>query len=131
MVRTILQKMYDSEINILIGWMWDGGIEYQIGANFYNNGDGEEVKNTGTDKIEEAIIVIADDVAAKFPNSLFCKWWSSTKARDQDGFNCVVAPVIKWLNDKSHPHAHIIIDSTKAELSEGICAVTTEEYIKG
>jgi hypothetical protein len=26
-----LQKIYDSEINIEIGWVWDGGIEVRIG----------------------------------------------------------------------------------------------------
>jgi DNA-directed RNA polymerase subunit RPC12/RpoP len=26
-----LQKIYDSEINIEIGWLWDGGIEVRLG----------------------------------------------------------------------------------------------------
>ena len=26
-----LQKIYDSEINIRIGWVWDGGIEVRLG----------------------------------------------------------------------------------------------------
>ena len=26
-----LQKIYDSEINIRIGWLWDGGIEIRLG----------------------------------------------------------------------------------------------------
>src|ERR1700709_1724712 len=26
-----LQKMYDSEINLRIGWLWDGGIEVRLG----------------------------------------------------------------------------------------------------
>jgi len=26
-----LQKIYDSEINIRIGWLWDGGIEVRLG----------------------------------------------------------------------------------------------------
>jgi hypothetical protein len=26
-----LQKIYDSEINIEIGWFWDGGIEVRLG----------------------------------------------------------------------------------------------------
>lgn len=28
---TELQKIYDSEINIRIGWVWDGGIEVRLG----------------------------------------------------------------------------------------------------
>jgi hypothetical protein len=26
-----LQKIYDSEINVEIGWFWDGGIEVRLG----------------------------------------------------------------------------------------------------
>jgi hypothetical protein len=26
-----LQKIYDSEINLEIGWFWDGGIEVRLG----------------------------------------------------------------------------------------------------
>ena len=26
-----LQKIYDGEINIRIGWLWDGGIEIRLG----------------------------------------------------------------------------------------------------
>jgi hypothetical protein len=26
-----LQKIYDSEINVRIGWFWDGGIEIRLG----------------------------------------------------------------------------------------------------
>jgi hypothetical protein len=26
-----LQKLYDSEINVEIGWMWDGGIDIRLG----------------------------------------------------------------------------------------------------
>jgi hypothetical protein len=26
-----LQKIYDSEINLRIGWLWDGGIEVRLG----------------------------------------------------------------------------------------------------
>jgi hypothetical protein len=26
-----LQKIYDSEINVRIGWLWDGGIEVRLG----------------------------------------------------------------------------------------------------
>jgi len=39
-------------------------------------------------------------------------------------------PLIKWMNDNMHPHAHIVLDNTRAELSEGICAFGTEDYLK-
>jgi hypothetical protein len=30
-LATELQNIYDSEINIRIGWLWDGGVEVQLG----------------------------------------------------------------------------------------------------
>ena len=30
-LATELQKIYESEINIRIGWLWDGGIEVRLG----------------------------------------------------------------------------------------------------
>ena len=30
-LETELQKMYDSEISVDIGWLWDGGIDVSIG----------------------------------------------------------------------------------------------------
>ena len=30
-LETELQKMYDSEIHVDIGWLWDGGIDVSIG----------------------------------------------------------------------------------------------------
>jgi hypothetical protein len=45
-------------------------------------------------------------------------------------FEEVVKPVIKWLNDHSHPNAKIIIECDKAELVEGQQTVVTNEFIK-
>jgi hypothetical protein len=44
-------------------------------------------------------------------------------------FNDVVRPVMKWISDNCHPHTHIVIDSINAELSEGVAAIHTEEYL--
>ncbi len=40
-------------------------------------------------------------------------------------------PLIKWLNENASPHAHIIIETTYAELSEGKYCHYTEDYVKG
>ena len=48
----------------------------------------------------------------------------------KDEFEVLVKNVIKWLNDNTHPHTTVVIDATHAELSEGICAVTTTEFVK-
>ena len=39
-------------------------------------------------------------------------------------------PLIEWLNKNIHPHCCIIIDCTRAELLEGVCATVTEKYIQ-
>jgi hypothetical protein len=31
MLEQELQRIYDSEINVLIGWLWDGGIDVRLG----------------------------------------------------------------------------------------------------
>ncbi len=49
---------------------------------------------------------------------------------DTEKFREVTEPVIKWMNDSCHPHCAIMIDQTRAELTEGVCAFTTEEFIK-
>jgi len=33
----ILQKTYDSEINIRIDWMWDGGLNYSISNDIWDS----------------------------------------------------------------------------------------------
>lgn len=45
-------------------------------------------------------------------------------------FEEVVKPVIKWLNDNCHPHTQVLITPTDAELSEGITAFRTLEFVK-
>lgn len=47
----------------------------------------------------------------------------------QQEFENVVRPVMKWLAENQHPHTHIIITSTDAELSEGVNAISTSEYL--
>jgi hypothetical protein len=75
MIGYILQKIYDSEIHLSIGWMWDGGVDYKIGADLsYIEG---KVESTEKDNITEAIAIIADHVAKEYPNSEFTKWWKS------------------------------------------------------
>ena len=72
----ILQKIYDSEINIRIGWMWDGGLDYSIGTS-YNmwEGNPSKVIGTGNRNMEEAIVIMAQDVVKQYPKSEFAKWF--------------------------------------------------------
>ena len=45
-------------------------------------------------------------------------------------FEAVTRPVIEWLNKNCHPHVSVVIEPTTAELSEGVCAVQTNNYIR-
>lgn len=40
----------------------------------------------------------------------------------QKEFNEKCAPLMDWLADNFHPHVHIVLDSHRAEISEGFCA---------
>lgn len=52
------------------------------------------------------------------------------KELTQEEFKTLCKPLIKYLNDNHHPHTHIVIDSTRAELSEWIICIHTEEFLK-
>lgn len=45
-------------------------------------------------------------------------------------FEEVTKRVMEWLNNNCHPHVTVIIDTTHAELSEGVCAYQTDEFVK-
>lgn len=49
---------------------------------------------------------------------------------EMEEFKEIVKPVIKWLADNFHPHTSIQIDSTSAELVEGVRGFVTHEFIK-
>jgi hypothetical protein len=74
-VGMILQHIYDSEIHLSIGWMWDGGIDYRIGADLSYIEKTPE--SADTDNIREAVERIADQVAKEYPDSKFTEWWGS------------------------------------------------------
>jgi hypothetical protein len=70
-IGEILQHMYDSEIHLWLGWLWDGGIEYTLNpAQIIPN-------QTCSRNIAEALSVVVDDVLDNYPNSEFARWWKS------------------------------------------------------
>lgn len=77
-VGEVLQKIYDAEIHIAFGWMWDGGVDYTIGKDLSYLHDGK-VDSTEITNIEEAIQQIADEVAKEYPDSTFAKWWQEVR----------------------------------------------------
>mgnify|MGYP003109267298 CR=1 FL=1 len=53
-----------------------------------------------------------------------------TEKQDKE-FHSLTGQLIKWLNENSHPHTHIVVTTNTAELSEGVCAYTNDEFVKG
>lgn len=45
-------------------------------------------------------------------------------------FEALTRPVIEWLNANHHPHVTVVITPVSAELSEGITAFTTHDYVR-
>jgi hypothetical protein len=66
----ILQRLYDSELNLRLGWIWDAGVAWQLGDK--RNG----WKATGTEAtVALAAVALAKAAAQHYPESEFTKWW--------------------------------------------------------
>ena len=52
------------------------------------------------------------------------------KEEQRKDFEEAARPLIKWLNDNCHPHVTVVVNPSRAELSEGIYSFPTEDYIK-
>jgi hypothetical protein len=57
-----LQKMYDSEIHVDIGWLWDGGIDVSVG-------NGEFTGNVQT--VAEVLSWLQEAIAKHYPESKY------------------------------------------------------------
>ena len=70
----VLQRLYSSEINIELGWCWDGGIDVAIG-NAYGCGLGEPEAKYTAESILDALRWLAETACELYPDSAFTKWW--------------------------------------------------------
>ena len=61
-----LQKIYDSEINIRIGWLWDGGIQVRLGDDM-NGYLAEEYVNS----VAEILSWFREAIAHFYPDSTY------------------------------------------------------------
>ena len=115
--KKIFQKIYDSEINIRIEWMWDGGFTWcvlgrgefpriflddnlseclkkTVRSKFYS----EKMKNPihkvdwiergCEDDIEDAILKLIDAIIEHFPNSEFTSWIQDFNSNREHFFFC-------------------------------------------
>lgn len=48
----------------------------------------------------------------------------------QKEFEIISRPVMKFINDNCDPHAIVVIDGTNAQLTEGVCGYSTNDYLK-
>ena len=108
-MKTLLKSLYESEINILIDWMWDSGVQVKIGDRM--NGFKEVIiMDADFDEIERWIEAKSKEY---YPDSKFAKTYNG-----QD-FNSAVEPAIRYLFNNHNPHTKIYIDYSSAELLEG------------
>lgn len=40
-------------------------------------------------------------------------------------------PLIRWMNENTHPHCVAIVDTVSVELTEGVAIQKTIEFVKG
>jgi len=109
-MKTLLKALYESEINILIDWMWDSGIQVKIGDRMNGFVAVEIFDIDDFDKIENWIEV---NVKKHFPNSKFSKKYKA------DDFKSAVEPAIRYLFKNHNPHTKIFINYDSAELLQG------------
>ena len=50
--------------------------------------------------------------------------------QQRESFEAVTRPVIEWLNANCHPHVTVIIETSRAELHEGVYAYPTTDYLR-
>jgi hypothetical protein len=49
---------------------------------------------------------------------------------DKRVFEELARPLVKFLNDRFHPHVTVIITPVSIELVEGVCAAPVIEYLR-
>ena len=78
-IGEILQRIYDSEIHIRIGWFWDGGVDFLEGAesfDIWENLDESIMRCTGEENMCKAFEIICKHLCVVYPKSSFTKWFT-------------------------------------------------------
>lgn len=124
----VLQKMYESEINLRLVPFWDAGWEIYFGDDMGGWTIPEHRDHDNT-KIDQVISVAAECACNLYPDSEFKKWFDSFK--NESDFETCARPLIKYLNDHHHPHAKAIVTIANAEVVEGVKITgPIEDYFK-
>jgi hypothetical protein len=64
-IETILNDLYDSEINASISWIWDGGFHVTLGA--------PQIEACALPTIRDAVQWLRDRACEHFPDSDFAR----------------------------------------------------------
>lgn len=74
-IGDVIQQLYDSEINLAIGTIWDSGFDYSLDTLLAPLQDEyPHVEYTGERDIVKAFELIVADAVAKYPRSTFANW---------------------------------------------------------
>ena len=74
-LEEILQALYDSEINVEISWLWDGGIDLKLGGVKVKLGDelnGYKAEGK-VSTVAEAAVWLRDEACKHYPDSGFAR----------------------------------------------------------
>lgn len=74
-VGEVLQRIYESDLQVKITLITDGGY-------FYLEKDGKKLPLHGTN-VEEAVTDLAVQLIKQFPSSRFSEWWRDTFRSEQ------------------------------------------------
>lgn len=110
-----LQRIYDSEINVLIGWFWDAGIDIRLGDEMNGFVAEETVRS-----IDEIVPWLQEAIAHFYPDSSYAASLSS-ETRERATHRLFRAPRIGASVTCPHcgaPNASFVMD----ELIAFICA---------
>lgn len=88
-IGEILQRIYDSEIHLWIGWFWDAGLDYS----FDPFAKPESFQHTGDTDLVTGFKWVIQDILEQYPKSSFSQWWLSQNQTESE--------VISTTNTKS------------------------------
>jgi hypothetical protein len=81
-VGEVLQRIYDSEINVRIQSFWDGGFETAVGDEMNGWEDAPSIVQAACKaldynerKIEVVVAALAFEVVQHYPDSTFAQWY--------------------------------------------------------
>lgn len=79
-IGEVLQRLYDSEINLTMGWLWDMGITYSLETNTAPlSSEYDNIEYTGQRLITDAFETIVRQVLSDYPQSEFTRWFVELK----------------------------------------------------